>query len=157
VRASKEAGGIAEEGGGNIPYSRDEFSPDDIIAYFNLDLAQIHAFGFDQAAEDMLIALALFKVRRFLELGLRLRSMCDLEPIDDLQPVATRPTGFALPSTADLAAALPGLIDAVAKSFADTRVTTVTWTPEKGGKSKSRGKTKNDKDERPADNDSGQE
>jgi CRISPR-associated protein Csb1 len=129
VRASKEAGGEAKEGSGNVPYARDEFSPDEIVAYFNLDLAQLSGFGLGAPAENMLAALSLFKIRCFLENWLRLRSMCDLELFDENQPVVKRPESFALPSTLDLESALPDLIEAVAqkKLFAEPRVTEVTW------------------------------
>jgi CRISPR-associated protein Csb1 len=136
--------GDTGKGFGNVPFSRDEFAAKKIIAYFNFDLAQTRAFGLGKKVEDMLIALALFKVRRFLEAGLRLRTACDLEPKGDLQ---SRPTGFVLPSIADLAAALPAMIDAVAKEarFAEPRVTTVKWMPDKDETSKKRGKRDSDK------------
>jgi CRISPR-associated protein Csb1 len=145
--------GDTAKGFGNVPFSRDEFAPKKIVAYFNLDLAQIRAFGLGRTVEEMLIALALFKVRRFLEVGLRLRSMCDLGPTDDGQPSVTRPTAFKLPSTADLAAAFPAMIDAVAKEnrFAEPRVTTVKWTLEKGGKGKGRNNPKDNQNDKPTD------
>ena len=122
--------GDTARGFGNVPFARTEFSAPKIRAYFNIDLAQIRGFGLGSEAENLLIALALYKIRRFLETGLRLRTACDL---DAAEPRVTRPTGFELPVTEDLAAALPGLIAAVAASggfSADPsdRVTTVKWT-----------------------------
>ena len=118
-----------KEGEGNVPYSRDDYTAGSITAYFNLDLAQIYAFGLGDAAEQLLIALALYKVRRFLDTGLHLRSACDLEVIG--QPRVKRPSGYELPGSDDLAAVLPGYIDAVAAAgqFAEPRVTTVTSKP----------------------------
>jgi CRISPR-associated protein Csb1 len=129
--------GDTARGFGNVPFARDEFSAKKITCYFNLDLGQIRAFGLGRTVEDMLIALALFKIRSFLHVGLRLRTMCDLEPTDDRQPVVTRPANFVLPSLADLAAALPALIDTTAREnrFAEPRITNVVWAAETAGKS----------------------
>ena len=123
-----------KEGEGNVPYSRDDYTAAHITAYFNLDLAQIHAFGLGDAAEQLLIALSLYKVRRFLDTGLHLRSACDLDLKG--QPQVKRPADFQLPSTDQLSAALPSLIEAVAAAgqFAEPRVTVVT--PKATGKKK---------------------
>ncbi|MGH7446055.1 MAG: type I-G CRISPR-associated RAMP protein Csb1/Cas7g, partial [Longimicrobiales bacterium] len=53
-------------GFGNVPFARDEYVAPRIRAYFNLDLAQIRAFGMGTEVEHLLIALALYKVARFL-------------------------------------------------------------------------------------------
>ena len=71
--------GDTAKGFGNVPFARDEYVANRIVAYFNLDLAQIRGFGLGGRVERLLIALALFKIRRFLEVGLRLRTACDLE------------------------------------------------------------------------------
>jgi len=69
--------------------------------------------------------MALFKIRRFLESGLRLRSACDLE-VREVR--VTRPAGFALPGTKDLEEALPGLIATVFQDVPeDKRVTVLRW------------------------------
>lgn len=118
--------GDTGKGFGNVPFAREEWTARRIVAYVNLDLMQIRAFGLGAAAEDLLVALALYKVRRLLDGNLRLRTACDL----DLHRVTTtRPEGWALPALADLEAALPGLIAAVAAQglFSDPPVTTVTW------------------------------
>lgn len=126
VRPSKEMGGVASEGTGNVPYARDEYVSPKIVAYFNLDLAQISAFGLGENAEQLLIALSLFKIERFLETGLRLRTACDLECYG-LRP--TRPQSFDVPSLGELEAAMPELIEAVAKDgrFSEPRVTEITY------------------------------
>jgi CRISPR-associated protein Csb1 len=118
--------GDTAKGFGNVPFSRDEYVSPQITAYFNLDLAQIRAFGLGDAVEKLLIALALYKIQRFLASGLRLRTACDLEAE---AVVATRPQGFVLPGLEALEQALPTLIENVAKEgrFADPRVTEVTY------------------------------
>lgn len=122
--------GDTSKGFGNVPFARDEFVSPEIDAYFNLDLAQLRGYGLPDSALDLLIALALYKIRAFLERGLRLRTACDLdcEGID-----VQRPQGFELPTLADLEHALPGLI-AVAGAEAKFETTTVTYTG--GGKTK---------------------
>ncbi len=114
----------AAEGFGNVPFHRTEYAAERITAYFNLDLAQIRAYGLGESAERFLITLALWKVQRFLETGLRLRTACDLDMCGDLK--VTRPEeGFCLPAASKLEADLPGLIQACASDglFADPPVT----------------------------------
>jgi len=123
-----EEGKTSKEGFGNVPFARSEFTSARIVAYFNLDLAQIRAFGLGQAAADLLIALALFKIQALLASGLRLRTACDLEvKVDGV--LIKRPADFVLPSLTELEKALPGLIATVAKEqrWPDDRVTRVNW------------------------------
>lgn len=120
--------GDTAKGFGNVPFARSEFTSAKIIAYFNLDLAQIRAFGLGDSVTQLLIALALFKIQALLDSGLRLRTACDLE-VKESGIVVKRPTGFVLPTLAELKTALPDLIAAVAKEqkWPDDRVTRVTW------------------------------
>ena len=114
-------------GFGNVPYARDEYVSTRIRAYFNIDLAQIRAFGMGEDVERLLIGLALFKITRFLEHGLRLRTACDLEPIGE--PEVTRPSSFRLPPLGEVEAAMPALVAAAARAgrFSHPAVTTVTY------------------------------
>lgn len=116
--------GDTSKGFGNVPFARDEYVSPKITAYFNLDLAQIRAFGLGDAANQLLTALSLYKIRRFLDEGLRLRTACDLE-LTNLR--VTRPETFDLPDRDTLEAALPSLIEACAEHFAEPRVTQVTY------------------------------
>ena len=109
--------GKAAEGYGNVPYHRDEYTAAKITAYFNLDLAQLRGYGLGDPAEQLIIALSLFKIRKFLEESLRLRTACDLEMIGS--PRVTRPSGVALPELPELLAALPKLIQAASSAFHD--------------------------------------
>jgi len=115
------------EGRAHLPYSREEYTAEEITAYFNLDLSQIGAFGLPDCAGELLTTMALYKIRRFLREGLRLRTACDLETAGDV--VVTRPKGWELPELAALEADLPELVAAVADEglFADPAVTTVTF------------------------------
>lgn len=120
--------GDTAKGFGNVIFARSEFTSARIVAYFNLDLAQIRAFGLGQAVADLLIALALFKIQALLASGLRLRTACDLEvKVDGV--LIKRPADFVLPTLAELEKALPGLIATVAKEqkWPDDRVTRVNW------------------------------
>lgn len=116
--------GDTSKGFGNVPFARDEFVSPEIEAFFNLDLAQLRGYGFPQPVYELLVALAIFKIRGFLEEGLRLRTACDLEC---MSIEVKRPSGFQLPSWDELKAALPGLIEN-AKATASFEVTTVTYT-----------------------------
>jgi CRISPR-associated protein Csb1 len=118
--------GDTAKGFGNVPFARDEWVAEEITAYFNLDLRQIRAFGLGADVERLLILLALFKIRKFLAEGLRLRTACDL----DASGIAvSRPEGFDLPVLDDIEPELPGLIETVGSQrlFGDSRVLTVRY------------------------------
>jgi len=109
----------AKTGYGNVPFHRTEFVGK-IKAYFNLDLALLRGYGLGENATRLLIALALFKIRRFLSTGLRLRTACDLKPESEEMSI-TQPIGFTVPPEKELLAECKRLIDACAeaKLFAD--------------------------------------
>jgi CRISPR-associated protein Csb1 len=109
-----DAGKTSKEGFGNVPFHRDEFCGE-IIAYFNLDLAQIRGYGFESEVTNLLVALAIFKIQKLLAGNCRLRTACDL--IVDGAPSVTRPDGFTLPSLTELETTLPDLIKAASKHF----------------------------------------
>lgn len=118
--------GDTGKGFGNVPFARDEWTCSAMIAYFNLDLRQIRSFGLGKNAETLLISFALFKIRKFLDQGLRLRTACDL----DLEEInVTRPEAFEFPSLDVLGKELPGLIKAAGKEnmFNHPPVLTVTY------------------------------
>ena len=118
--------GDTAKGFGNVPFARDEWVAERITAYFNLDLRQIRAFDLGRDVERLLIMLALFKIRRFLVEGLRLRTACDL---DVSGITVTRPAGFDLPALDEMESELPGLIESVGSKglFGDSRVLTVKY------------------------------
>ena len=116
--------GDTAKGFGNVPFHREEFTGT-ITAFFNLDLALIRGFGLGDDAESLLIAVALWKIQRFLTDGLRLRTACDLEAAGEL--IVQRPKGFNLPTTDELQKALPELIKAASKDFASPAITTVNF------------------------------
>ena len=119
--------GGSDEGFTNVPFHRTEYTAERITAYFNLDLAQIRAYGLGESAERFLITLALWKVRKFLDTGLRLRTACDLNMDGDLK--VTCPAKFAVPSALDLESDLPALIAACASDglFVEPPVTQLTF------------------------------
>lgn len=125
--SGKSEGGGAKQGFGNVPFARDEFTAKRLVAYFNLDLAQIRAFGLGALVERFLVSFALFKIRALLSGGLRLRTACDLTLA--AAPNVTAPKRFVLPELAELQTEVPALIEAVGAEglFADPRVTTVVY------------------------------
>ncbi len=116
--------GDAKKGFGHVPFHRDEYTGQ-LTAYFNLDLAQIRGFRLGDAAEALLIGLALYKIQRVLSSGLRLRTACDLEPSSE--PRVRRPEGFVLPTVEELEEKLPSLISRCAEHFADPAITRVAY------------------------------
>jgi len=115
--------GDTKAGFGNVPFSRDEYVAEQIDCHINLDLAQIRGYGLDPKAQKLLILLALYRVRKLLDGDLRLRTACDLEPIDRDNLVADRPKGFTLPSLADLEPAVKSAIEDCKGMMVHTTVT----------------------------------
>lgn len=115
--------GDTAKGFGNVPFHRTEYVAEAISAYFNLDLAQLRAYGLPPEGYRLLVLLALWKVQRFLEAGLRLRTACDLvtagEPV--VEPRAPLLTGD------ELEAVLPEAVAACRRWFADPPVTELTY------------------------------
>jgi CRISPR-associated protein Csb1 len=115
--------GDTKSGFGNVPFSRDEFVAERIDCHVNLDLAQIRGYGLAKNVEELLILLALYRVRKMLDGDLRLRTACDLEPVDRENSVASRPKQFKLPSLPDLEAAVKSAIAGCKESMTHTSVT----------------------------------
>jgi CRISPR-associated protein Csb1 len=126
VQASKdeEGGRTAAQGFGNVPFHRTEFVAEHIWAYFNLDLEQLRGYRLGGEMERLLLALALFKVQKFLSSGLRLRTACDLS-VSSL--VVKTPIDFVLPTLSELETNLPLLIDAARDHFASPSTTVATF------------------------------
>jgi len=111
VKPSVEGG--AKEGYGNVPFARTEFAAKRIVAYFNLDLATLRGYGLGAAAEKLIVALALYKILRLLNEGMRLRTACDF---DVRSLTVTRPANVGLENhvglLSELESTLPQLIKA---------------------------------------------
>lgn len=102
--------GDTKSGFGNVPFARDEYVAQQIVCYISIDVAQIRGYGLDAKAIELLLVLSLYKIRKLLDGDLRLRTACDLEPIDRNLILAIRPSEFVLPQLSELA-------DAVRKSI----------------------------------------
>ena len=79
---SEGAGGAAE-GYGSVPYSRTEYTARSIALYVSIDVGQIEAYGLSPNATELLLAIARWEVRSVLDRGLRLRTACEFESIND--------------------------------------------------------------------------
>lgn len=115
--------GEAKKGFGNVPFHRDEFTGN-ITAFFNLDLSQIRGYGLGEPVEDLLVAVALYKIRALLDAPFRPRTACDL---DAANITVKRPDAYTLPALDEIAAALPGLIKAASDRFASPAITSVVF------------------------------
>jgi len=71
--------GEASKGFGNVPFARMEFTAVSITAFMNLDLRQIRSYALPDEATVLLELLALYKFRKVLAHGLRLRTACDFD------------------------------------------------------------------------------
>jgi CRISPR-associated protein Csb1 len=104
-----------------VPHHRIEFTARDVRLFVNLDLATMRGYALPEAANKLLVALALWKVRRFLESGLRLRTACDMQVEGEVR----------MPSTKDLGDALKSLLAECKPAFASPAVTRVKFKPRK--------------------------
>jgi len=77
----------------------------------------------------LLQVLALWKIRRFLDSDMRLRTACELEIHDgaDKGVVVKRSAGGELPADSELSARLGELIKACRPHFASPTTTVLTW------------------------------
>jgi CRISPR-associated protein Csb1 len=119
--------GDTKQGFGNVPFHRSEFTAKRLNAYFNLDLALLRGYGLPESATHLLISLGLLKIRRFLSLGLRLRTACDLEVVGDLK--VGRPAEFTVPLEDKLLAECTHLIAQCNKDGLFAGITEVEWEP----------------------------
>jgi CRISPR-associated protein Csb1 len=140
IQPSKdETGGrTASKGFGNLPFPRDEYTAEKIALYASIDLAQIRGYALGDGVTEMLILLALYKLRAFVDSPMRLRTACTFELKDGGDIESTNVKGFKLPSKTDLVGGkngigkwsgpLPTLISKFAGNDDDKmRVTTVTF------------------------------
>jgi CRISPR-associated protein Csb1 len=133
----KVAGVDAAGGYGNVPFHRTEFTASAITAYFTIDLAQLRGYGLKPEATDLLIAVSVWNVRKFLESSMRLRSACELELKEgDGNIRAKRPKDYPLPSSSALAEEIGKLIEKCKPHFAEPPVTELTWNGGKPAKEK---------------------
>lgn len=112
----------------NVPYPRMEYTARRIVVYFNFDLALLNGYGLDADARELLIALGLYKIRRFLSTGLRLRTACDLDLVPDSDIKVASPKDFTLPTEKELLERVKAGITICAekKLFAQPPVTELT-------------------------------
>ncbi len=108
---------------GNVPYQRVEYTAEQIKAYFNLDIGLLRSYALGDHAFDLLVGLALFKIRRFLKNGARLRTACDFKVNGEL--ICTEPTGFKVPTEGTLIEKLTADIKACQDLFAKPSITEI--------------------------------
>ena len=78
-----EGEGGAAEGYGHVPYPRTEYTARSIALYVSIDVGQVEAYGLSANARELLLAIARWEVRSVLDRGLRLRTACEFESIND--------------------------------------------------------------------------
>lgn len=86
VSAKHRGSRDAEEGYGMVPHQRVEFTAAKITASVVVDHAQIRSYGLGDAGTELLRAIVDFELAHvFRAGGLRLRTNCDLVPVDEEQ------------------------------------------------------------------------
>lgn len=152
IMPGKEGEKTASEGYGNVPFSRDEFTAREITLFVNLDLAQIRGYGLGDKVERLLALLALLKLRLLVDGDLRLRTACDLAPVDRKVPPSTSPSGWSLPEAAVLKTDVKAAIDACKDKMVGAPATSVTYT---GAKKKPAKAQKDEQQQSDDDNEDG--
>ena len=107
----------------NVPFHRMEYTASRINAFFNVDLGMIRSYDLGEKAEELLVGLCLYKIRSFLEGGLRLRTACDLKWKDDHAFLVKTPKTFSFPDIDNLRKNVQENIRACKNMFADPPVT----------------------------------
>ena len=126
VSHSNAEGQGSTEGFGSIPFHRTLWTARSITASFVLDLDQLRSYGLPGSASRLLEIIALWEIRNLLDGGMRLRTMCDLAPLNnDID---------GLPSADRLGAELRSLIEENSSALNSGNLTTVVWTTGKKGK-----------------------
>ncbi|MDE0267693.1 MAG: type I-U CRISPR-associated RAMP protein Csb1/Cas7u [Acidimicrobiaceae bacterium] len=103
----------AAEGYGSVPYPRSEYTARSIALYVSIDVKQIETYGLSPEATQLLLAIARWEVRSLLENGLRLRTACEFEPLNETGTIG-------LADTETLASEIRGLIDGGLPELADS-------------------------------------
>ena len=106
---------------GNVPYQRVEYTADNIMAYFNLDLGMLESYNLGEDAFNLLVSLAIYKIWAFLAGGTRLRTACDLKIKEGLK--VTEPKDFVIPEQDKILTNLKEKIKVCKDMFADPPVT----------------------------------
>lgn len=105
-----------------MPFARDEYTANEITLFVNIDIAQLRGYGLTENQASLLLTLALYKLRLFVEGSMRLRTACELELVDE-EVKASKPTGVTLPDRGTLEAELQELISTCAGSMETKTVT----------------------------------
>jgi CRISPR-associated protein Csb1 len=111
-----EGAGGSSEGYGMIPFHRTEWTAAEITAFFTIDLGQITSYGLGDPASELLTTIVRWEIRSLLDVGLRLRTACDLAPIS---PVIADRQGEELPSASALAQRIEELVPACSDLLGD--------------------------------------
>jgi CRISPR-associated protein Csb1 len=107
----------------NVPFQRVDYTAGKITAFFNVDLSLIRSYSLGEKAEELLTALALYKIRSFLDEGMRLRTACDF--MLSGTPRVSAPEAFVLPERKALLDSVRAGITSCKPQFADPVVTTI--------------------------------
>lgn len=86
VRHSIGENAGSAEGYGSIPFHRTEWTAREIVASFSLDLVQIRSYGLSDDATALLESIARWEIRTLLDEPMRLRTACDLETFEAIDP-----------------------------------------------------------------------
>lgn len=135
---------------GNVPFSRTEYVAGSITAHFSLDLGLLRSYGLGDDAYDLLAALALYKMRRWLDSGLRLRTACELRAPDGVRVI--EPAGWTIPPEGELLKAVRKGIRACEGMMAGVTEVSVTA---KAGKKDNKDSREEAEDEEENDEDAG--
>lgn len=110
--------GGASEGYGSVPFQRVDWTAREISAKFSVDVELLRSYGLGQEMTELLTALALWEIRSFLSAGLRLRTACDLDLVDE---------PAHLPTQDELTSRVQELTSSQAAAFGDGGPLTVLW------------------------------
>jgi CRISPR-associated protein Csb1 len=127
-----EGSGGSSEGYGTVPFARTAWTASSIVASFSIDLKQIASYALGDVASQLLIDLARYEIRTVLDDGMRLRTACDLVPVEG--PLVDK-SGAAVPELEELEQRIRAGIGAVGPVLDGAGALDVVWN---GGAKKSK-------------------
>lgn len=122
----RESGGGSDDGYGSIPFDRTEWTARDVVASFNIDLAQLRSYGLEPPQERLLEAIAKLEISTFLSQPIRLRTNCDFLVSD--ADFRSR-DGVSLESVEVLTDRVSNLVGECVRAGLVGSTTTMVWVP----------------------------
>ncbi len=110
---------------GNVPYHRTEYTAKRIAAYFNIDTSLLKSYELKDEENEFILGLCIYKIRKFLNSSLRLRTACDFKVVGEVSCLNENGDTFTLPDEQSILVSIRNSIIQCKDSFNPDPVTEV--------------------------------